>query len=232
MPFWTYILHCNAGVFYTGHTDNLERRIAQHQLGQVEGFTARYLPVELVWSQEFTTREEAKQSEKQIKGWSRKKKLALIRGDWGEVARLAKAKGSPSTGSGQTEIRFSRTTLDAMRREAALAHPAECCGILTGEEGRITGHIPARNVHRDPLTHFEIDPATLIAAYRAEREGGARIAGFYHAHPNGLARPSATDRRDAAGDGRLWAIIAGDLVTLWRDDADGFVSLSYTAIDG
>lgn len=80
MAFWTYILHCNAGIFYTGHTDNLERRIAQHRRGEVNGFTKSYLPVELVWSEEFRSREEALTSERQIKGWSRKKKLALIQG--------------------------------------------------------------------------------------------------------------------------------------------------------
>ena len=133
-------------------------------------------------------------------------------------------------------IEFSSTLLTALQREAAQAHPNECCGILIGDDARITSHIPARNVHPEPGTHFEIDPEVLIAAYRAEREGrlegGARIAGFYHSHPNGLARPSATDSRDAAHDGRLWAIIAGDAVTLWRDTADGFVALSYSAIDG
>ena len=100
MPFWTYILHCNAGVFYTGHTDSLENRIADHQAGRFAGFTKNYLPVELVWSQEFVTRDEAKSAEKRIKGWSRAKKLALIRGDWEEVSRLARSKGNPSTSSG------------------------------------------------------------------------------------------------------------------------------------
>ena len=81
MSFWAYMLHCNAGPFYVGHTDDLERRIAQHETGALAGFTRNYLPVKLVWSQEFATRHEAKTAEKQIKGWSRAKKLALIRGD-------------------------------------------------------------------------------------------------------------------------------------------------------
>ena len=102
MPLWTYILHCRGGVFYTGHTDNLEHRLGQHKSGDVPGFTARYLPVELVWSQEFVTRYEALASERQIKGWSRAKKLALIRGDWDAISRHAKSKSDLSTGSGQT----------------------------------------------------------------------------------------------------------------------------------
>src|SRR4051812_11964688 len=92
MSFWAYILHCNAGRFYVGHTDNLEFRLAQHETGAIKGFTSGYLPVKLVWSQEFGTRHEALSAERQIKGWTRAKKLALIRGDWDEISRLSKSK--------------------------------------------------------------------------------------------------------------------------------------------
>jgi putative endonuclease len=92
MSFWTYMLHCNAGRLYIGHTDDLEGRIWQHETGAIPGFTRDYLPVKLVWCQEFATRDEAKAAEKQIKGWSRAKKLALVRGDWKEISRLAKGK--------------------------------------------------------------------------------------------------------------------------------------------
>ena len=104
MAFWAYMLYCRGAYFYVGHTDDLERRIAEHQTGVIRGFTADHLPVDLVWCQEFATREEAKTSEKQIKGWSRAKKLALIRGDWDRISMLARSKGSPSTGSGHTEM--------------------------------------------------------------------------------------------------------------------------------
>ena len=90
MSFWAYMLHCNAGRFYVGHTDNLERRIAQHETGAIAGFTRNYLPVKLVWCQDFASREEAKAAEKRMKGWSRAKKLALVRGDWEEISRLAR----------------------------------------------------------------------------------------------------------------------------------------------
>jgi predicted GIY-YIG superfamily endonuclease len=104
MTFWAYMLHCRGGYFYVGHSDDLERRIAQHQCGAIPGFTANHQPVELVWSQEFVTRDEAKAAERQIKGWSRAKKLALIRGDWDRISVLARRKNSPSTGSGQTGL--------------------------------------------------------------------------------------------------------------------------------
>jgi putative endonuclease len=92
VSFWTYMLHCNAGRFYVGHTDDLERRMAQHESAQIRGFTRDYLPVTLVWSDEFPSREEALAAERRIKSWSRAKKLALIRGEWGDVSRLAQGR--------------------------------------------------------------------------------------------------------------------------------------------
>ena len=92
MSFWVYILKCADGSYYTGHTDNLEKRISEHQAGITEGYTSTRLPIRLVFSQECPTRLEALASERQIKGWSRKKKEAMIRGDWAEVSRLAKGK--------------------------------------------------------------------------------------------------------------------------------------------
>lgn len=92
MTFWTYMLHCNGGRFHVGHTDDLERRIAEHETGAMPGFTRDHLPVKLVWSDEFHTRYEAQCAEKQLKGWSRAKKLALIRGDWSEISRLARGR--------------------------------------------------------------------------------------------------------------------------------------------
>ena len=95
MGFWAYILHCRGGAFYVGQTDDLARRIAQHQSGALAGFTSGLLPVELVWSQEFPTREEARAAEHKLKGWSRAKKLALIRGDWDRISVLARSRSSP-----------------------------------------------------------------------------------------------------------------------------------------
>ncbi len=108
MSFWVYILRCSDGSYYTGHTDNLETRIDEHQHGLSDGFTAGRVPVELVFSQACTTREEALAAERQIKRWNRKKKEAMMRGDWAEVSRLANgadrdgAAVHPSTSSGRT----------------------------------------------------------------------------------------------------------------------------------
>jgi len=93
VTFWTYMLHCHGGAFYVGHTDNLDRRIAQHQAGTLPSFTRDRLPVTLVWSETFETRIEALEMERRIKGWSRAKKMALIRGDWSRLSALARKKG-------------------------------------------------------------------------------------------------------------------------------------------
>ncbi len=92
MAFWTYILRCADSSYYTGHTDNLEKRIAEHHSGAITScYTYTRRPLELVFTQDFKTREEALASEQQIKGWSRKKKEAMMHGDWSEVSRLAKS---------------------------------------------------------------------------------------------------------------------------------------------
>jgi len=77
-----YILKCSDGSLYVGSTSNLERRLGEHQTGVYRGYTSTRLPVELVWSTEFPTEHDAFLTERQIKGWSRAKKEALIRGDW------------------------------------------------------------------------------------------------------------------------------------------------------
>jgi predicted GIY-YIG superfamily endonuclease len=104
MSFWVYILKCADGSYYTGHTDNLEARVAQHQLGDTEGYTSSRLPIKCVFSQDCHTRIEALTFEIQIKGWSRATKEALVRGDWERVSELAKSRQAtrPSTSSGRT----------------------------------------------------------------------------------------------------------------------------------
>ena len=87
--FWTYILRCADGSYYTGHTEDLENRIAEHQHGRFPGYTHDRRPVELVWSQDFGTRIEALEAERKIKGWSRAKKEALIAGNWDLLSYFA-----------------------------------------------------------------------------------------------------------------------------------------------
>lgn len=90
MAFYAYLLKCSDGSYYAGHTDDLDHRIAQHQAGELPGWTRSRRPVELVWSEYFSTRAEALEVERKIKGWSRAKKEALVENDWVEVSRLAR----------------------------------------------------------------------------------------------------------------------------------------------
>ncbi len=82
MTFWAYVLRCADGSYYTGHTDNLEHRIGQHNSGEIAGYTQKRRSVELMWSQDFPTRLEALEAERRIKGRSRVKKEALAAEDW------------------------------------------------------------------------------------------------------------------------------------------------------
>ena len=97
MPYWVYILRCADTSYYTGHTSNLERRLAEHQRGEIMGYTRRRRPVALAFSQEFAERQGAFEAERQIKGWSRAKKEALIRGEWARLTELAGTHGSTSS---------------------------------------------------------------------------------------------------------------------------------------
>ncbi len=116
--------------------------------------------------------------------------------------------------------------------EAAAADPLEACGLLLGQHGLITAAVPVLNVHPDPARHFEIDPAALIAAYKAARADGPEVLGYYHSHPSGRIEPSATDRSSASGDGRIWAIVAGDAIGWWRDAPGGFEALPLRVVAG
>ena len=85
MTFWAYMVRCADDSYYTGHTDDLERRIGQHNLGETAGYTQTRRPVTLMWSQDFGSRQAAIAAEFQVKGWSRRKKEALSRQDWADL---------------------------------------------------------------------------------------------------------------------------------------------------
>lgn len=130
-------------------------------------------------------------------------------------------------------LTLSAQAIQAMLDAARIAHPLESCGLLLGSGHRIHTAVPATNVAPDPARHFEIDPGALIAAHRAARNGsGPDVAGYFHSHPNGLARPSATDTHRAARDGRIWAIVAASAITCWCDGPNGFEPLSYAVSEG
>lgn len=86
---YMYILECSDGSYYTGSTKDLEIRLAQHQAGEGANHTKKRLPVKLVYYEEYPRIDEAFYREKQVQGWSRKKKEALIRGEFDQLPELA-----------------------------------------------------------------------------------------------------------------------------------------------
>jgi putative endonuclease len=95
---WVYILKCGDGSYYVGSTrSSLENRLWQHSTGVGSRYTGGRLPVELVFAQEFDRVDEAYLREKQIQGWSRKKREALIAGEYNMLPRLSKKDFSRST---------------------------------------------------------------------------------------------------------------------------------------
>ena len=89
MNCYMYILECSNGEYYTGSTKNLERRLAQHQNGEGANFTKKHLPVKLVYAEEYQRIDEAFHREKQVQGWSRAKKKALIDKQAGMLSEFA-----------------------------------------------------------------------------------------------------------------------------------------------
>ena len=86
---WMYILVCADGSYYVGSTNDLVRRVNEHNQGRGARYTASRRPVRLVYAAEFTSLADAYAKEKQVQGWSRAKREALIRGDYAALPGLA-----------------------------------------------------------------------------------------------------------------------------------------------
>ncbi len=80
--FFVYILLCNDSSYYIGHTDNIEKRLGEHQGGWGGYYTAKRLPIKLVFLEEFSSRTEALIVERKLKKWSRAKKRTLVLHGW------------------------------------------------------------------------------------------------------------------------------------------------------
>jgi proteasome lid subunit RPN8/RPN11 len=118
--------------------------------------------------------------------------------------------------------------------EARTALPAECCGFLEGVRNEagvwVSAVHPAANLAPDPLTGFEIDPATHFALLRTLRGTGRVIVGCYHSHPNGRARPSSRDLATICERGFVWIILAvGDSEAVCAFECPGFAPLDIRA---
>ena len=90
MHIFVYMLRCADGSYYVGSTRaSLEQRVSQHNTGPFGGYTAKRRPVALVFQQDFQRITDAITAERQLKGWSRAKKEALVRGDYETIKELA-----------------------------------------------------------------------------------------------------------------------------------------------
>jgi putative endonuclease len=97
---WVYIVRCSNGAYYTGSTRDLELRLWQHKQGFGSNFTRKHGPVELVFAEASDSVDTAFLREKQIQGWSRAKKQALIDGRFDDLPGLSRRFPSTSSGNG------------------------------------------------------------------------------------------------------------------------------------
>ncbi len=131
MAFYVYILKCADGAYYTGHTDNPEVRLAAHRQAQADTWVSKRLPVELVFIESASTREEALAFEQQIKRWSRVKKEALIARDWERLKLFAMNYSEPPVHGSTSSPRTERAVSAAFTPEPAEGSPRTKIAVNT-----------------------------------------------------------------------------------------------------
>jgi len=106
--YWTYMLRCRDGSYYVGVTSEIEIRVAKHALGlDPDAYTFRRRPVKLVYTEVFYRPDEAIHAEKRLKGWSRAKKEALVRGDWDAIRELSRSSAGRDRGAPFDKLRVT-----------------------------------------------------------------------------------------------------------------------------
>lgn len=138
-------------------------------------------------------------------------------------------------------VELPREVYDAVIARAREGAPAEVCGVLAGhrdaeppgaddptptaERNRVTRAVPADNAAPTPRTTYEIPPEQQLSIMESIEDRGETVVGFYHSHPAGPARPSATDAARAAWPGYQYLIVALDgepYVGAWRWNGERF----------
>ena len=138
MPYM-YILECADGSYYTGSTWNLEKRLWEHQNGQGANHTAKHLPVKLAYCEEGDSIEAAYRREKQIQGWSRKKKQALMAGDSNQLHRLAACRNASHSCNVGFGFGSAQPTSQPASQSAFQPASPSTSRSLSGAEGRDSG---------------------------------------------------------------------------------------------
>jgi putative endonuclease len=118
---WAYMLQCSDSSFYVGSTshDDVNVRVAEHNEARYAGYTSSRRPVSLVWSEWFDDLRDAHTTERQIKGWGRAKKMALIQGDHERLAQLSRRR----SGNPKSAPRFSKRQLAHSFQSVVGRHP-------------------------------------------------------------------------------------------------------------
>lgn len=216
--FQAYILRCADGTYYTGHTDDLEQRVAQHQHGEIAGYTQNRRPVELAWSESFATREEAFAAERQLKGWSRAKKQALIAGDRALIQQLAKSRKALRVAASTSSV-----PPQDERNQKTPAHPEE--GLSSSHSERVEG--PSRRTgDRDDTGNNPLQSSIAPVIVLVRPQLGENIGKAARAMLNfGLTELRLVAPRDgwpnpAAGPAAAGADIVLDRATLHENLAE------------
>jgi hydrogenase expression/formation protein HypE len=212
MGFYVYMLRCADASYYVGHTDELEGRVSAHERGEIPGYTHSRRPVRLVFANEFATREEALARERQIKGWSRAKKEALIRGNWGRLQRptfsgqrkRARASAHPSTpppagGSAQDSLASRPPSTSSGRTEPGGRIPVGklpndlLSSLLKRIEGRDPRVIIGPGIGRDAAV-IDAGGTKLLVAKSDPVTFASDMIGWYavHVNANDIACTGAT----------------------------------------
>lgn len=215
MTFWTYMLRCADGTYYVGHTDALEERIAQHQHGSIPGYTQRRCPLALVWSEMFNERDQAFAVERQIKGWSRAKKEALIRGDFDALrALLSRAVLRDGASTGSAPPQNGRNVILAAHGEERLSEAEDA--------SRTTEHVHRPESSPDPKRSPAPTPPPVIVLVRpqlAENIGKAaramlnfglaemRLVAPRDGWPNPAAGPAASGADRVLAEAQVFATV-------------------------
>ncbi|ELZ20518.1 Mov34/MPN/PAD-1 family protein [Haloterrigena salina JCM 13891] len=120
---------------------------------------------------------------------------------------------------------------DRILERAREGAPEEICGIFGGDfesegQSRVRSQYPAENVAETPRTRYRIDPEEQLAVFERLEDRGEEIVGFYHSHPRGPPRPSATDEAQATWPDRSYLIVSLDPLEVgswrWREDDERF----------
>jgi proteasome lid subunit RPN8/RPN11 len=145
--------------------------------------------------------------------------------------------GSAGSGAATADLVFAADAYERLIDHARDGAPAEVCGVLGGTTGedegeddagerRVDAALPVENVADRPRTRYELDPAEQLERIEAIEAEGGDVAGFYHSHPTGPAKPSATDSAQATWPGASYVIVdlRDERVGAWRWTGEAFAA--------